>query len=196
MAHAHFTARWAAAVPAPPPGQVDYFDQTLPSLGLRVAPSGRKTWFVMYRVSGRLRRYTLGTYPAVSLADARQRATDARHSVAHGGDPPMQRQADPARPHGGRAGDAVPRPLRHSPEEELARRRALPRHRGPAGMGPASRRRRASAGRRRSPGPDRRAWAPIAANRVLALVGSSPYRGYSYGRCLPRCLVLSASIMF
>ena len=38
--------------------------------------------------------------------------------------------------------------------------------------------------------------APIAANRVLALVGSSPYRGYSYGRCLPRCLVLSASIMF
>ena len=87
MAHAHFTARWVAAVPAPPEGQVDYFDQTPPSLGLRVAPSGRKTWFVMYRASGRLRRYTLGTYPAVSLADARQRATDARHSVAHGGDP-------------------------------------------------------------------------------------------------------------
>ena len=49
MAHAHFTARWVAAVPAPPQGQVDYFDQTPPSLGLRVAPSGRKTWFVMYR---------------------------------------------------------------------------------------------------------------------------------------------------
>ena len=92
MAHAHFTARWVAAVPAPPQGQVDYFDQTPPSLGLRVAPSGRKTWFVMYRASGRLRRYTLGTYPAVSLADARQRATDARHSVAHGGDPAQARQ--------------------------------------------------------------------------------------------------------
>ena len=92
MAHAHFTARWVAAVPAPPEGQVDYFDQTPPSLGLRVAPSGRKTWFVMYRASGRLRRYTLGTYPAVSLADARQRATDARHSVAHGGDPAQARQ--------------------------------------------------------------------------------------------------------
>ena len=93
MAHAHFTARWVAAVPAPPRGQVDYFDQTPPSLGLRVAPSGRKTWFVMYRAHGRLRRYTLGTYPAVSLAEARQRATDARHSVAHGGDPATQRQA-------------------------------------------------------------------------------------------------------
>jgi integrase len=92
MAHAHFTARWVAAVPAPPRGQVDYFDQTPPSLGLRVAPSGRKTWFVMYRAHGRLRRYTLGTYPALSLADARQRATDARHSVAHGGDPATQRQ--------------------------------------------------------------------------------------------------------
>ena len=67
--------------------------QTPPSLGLRVAPSGRKTWFVMYRAHGRLRRYTLGTYPAMSLADARQRATDARHSVAHGGDPAAQRQA-------------------------------------------------------------------------------------------------------
>ena len=92
MAHAHFTARWVAAVPAPPQGQVDYFDQTPPSVGLRVATSGRKTWFIMYRAYGRLRRYTLGTYPAVSLADARQRATDARHSVAHGGDPATQRQ--------------------------------------------------------------------------------------------------------
>ena len=92
MPHAHFTARWVAAVPAPSQGQVDYFDQTPPSLGLRVAPSGRKTWFVMYRASGRLRRYTLGTYPAVSLADARQRATDARHSVAHGGDPAQARR--------------------------------------------------------------------------------------------------------
>ncbi|HEY5865031.1 MAG TPA: integrase arm-type DNA-binding domain-containing protein, partial [Candidatus Tectomicrobia bacterium] len=92
MPHAHFTARWVAAAPAPPEGQVDYFDQTPPSLGLRVAPSGRKTWFVMYCASGRLRRYTLGTYPAVSLADARQRATDARHRVAHGGDPAQARQ--------------------------------------------------------------------------------------------------------
>jgi integrase len=81
-----------AAVPAPSVGQHDYFDQKPPGLGLRVTPRGRKTWFVMYRVHGRLRRYTLGTYPSVSLADARQRATDARHSVAHGGDPATVRQ--------------------------------------------------------------------------------------------------------
>ena len=93
MAKAHFTARWVAAVSAPQTGQVDYFDQKPPGLGLRVTPGGRKTWFVMYRHHSRLRRYTLGTYPALGLADARQRATDARHSVAHGGDPAAARQA-------------------------------------------------------------------------------------------------------
>ena len=93
MAKAHFTARWVAAVPASVVGQVDYFDQKPPGLGLRVSPGGRKTWFVMYRASGRLRRYTLGTYPALGLADARQLATDARHRVAHGGDPAQARQA-------------------------------------------------------------------------------------------------------
>ena len=92
MAKAHFTARWVAAVPAPVVGQVDYFDQKPPGLGLRVTPGGRKTWFLMYRASGRLRRYTLGTYPALSLADARQLATDARHRVAHGGDPAQARR--------------------------------------------------------------------------------------------------------
>lgn len=94
MPKAHFTARWVATVPAPRVGQVDYFDTTPPSLGVRVAPSGRKTWFVMYRHHGRLRRYTLGTYPAIRLADARQRATDARYLVAHGGDPAAARKAD------------------------------------------------------------------------------------------------------
>lgn len=94
MARVSFTARWVASVSAPLVGQHDYFDQRPPGLGLRVAPSGRKSWFVMYRCHGRLRRYTLGTYPALSLADARQLATDARHSVAHGGDPAAVRQAD------------------------------------------------------------------------------------------------------
>ena len=30
----------------PTVGQVDYFDTKPPSVGLRVAPSGRKTWFI------------------------------------------------------------------------------------------------------------------------------------------------------
>jgi integrase len=72
-------------------GQVDYFDTKPPSLGLRVSSSGRKTWFIMYRSKGRLRRLTLGTYPALSLADARGQAAAARHVVAEGEDPAVQK---------------------------------------------------------------------------------------------------------
>jgi hypothetical protein len=45
-------------------------------VGLRVSSQGRKTWFVMYRSGGRLRRYTLGMYPVLSLADARAQAAE------------------------------------------------------------------------------------------------------------------------
>ena len=91
MARATFTARWVAAVNSSVMGQVDYFDVKPPKLGLRVSSSGRKTWFIMYRSNGRLRRLTLGTYPALSLADARGQATAARHAVAEGEDPAVQK---------------------------------------------------------------------------------------------------------
>ena len=92
MPHASFTARWIMAVRPPASGQIDYFDTHPPGVGLRVAVSGRKTWFVMYRAHGRLRRFTLGTYPTLSLADARKQALDARHAVVQGEDPATQKQ--------------------------------------------------------------------------------------------------------
>ena len=91
MARATFTARWVAAAKLPAMGQSDYFDLKPPNLGLRVSSSGRKTWFIMYRSKGRLRRLTLGTYPALSLADARGQAMAARHAIAEGEDPAVQK---------------------------------------------------------------------------------------------------------
>ena len=41
-------------------------------LGGRVSPAGRKSWIYMYRFDGRPRRMTLGSYPAMGLANARQ----------------------------------------------------------------------------------------------------------------------------
>ena len=93
MPRATFTARWVAAVQPSTVGQTDYFDVKPPNLGLRVSSSGRKTWFIMYRSKGRLRRLTLGTYPALSLADAREQAAAARHAVAEGEDPSMEKYA-------------------------------------------------------------------------------------------------------
>ena len=61
--------------------RTDYYDATAPGLVLRVAESGRKSWCVVYRVSRRKRRMTLGTYPAVTLAAARKKAREARAQV-------------------------------------------------------------------------------------------------------------------
>jgi integrase len=93
MAKATFTARWVEGVKPPATGQIDYFDAKPPGVGLRVSNKGRKTWFVMYRSGGRLRRLTLGTYPALTLADARDQATAAKHTVAKGEDPALQKQS-------------------------------------------------------------------------------------------------------
>lgn len=68
----------------PPNGQVEYFDALQPAFGLRVSYSGTKSWVVMTRIDGKLVRYTLGRYPAISLADARRSARDALQKAAAG----------------------------------------------------------------------------------------------------------------
>ena len=82
MPQHHFTARWVDTIKPAASGRVDYFDTQAPNVGLRVAEGGRKTWFVMYRIHGRLRRLTLGTYPTLSLADARDKALKARNYMS------------------------------------------------------------------------------------------------------------------
>ena len=59
---------------AKPGSRDEYWDTYLPAFGLRVTDHGRKTWQIMYRVNGRQRRLTIGTYPATSLKDARKLA--------------------------------------------------------------------------------------------------------------------------
>ena len=79
---------------APPAsGQTDYFDELLPGFGLRVSATGRRSWFVFYRVKdgpqqGKQRRYTLPlSAEAIGLADARQAARDVMRRVEVGEDP-------------------------------------------------------------------------------------------------------------
>ena len=50
---------------------------TEPGFGLRIAPSGRKSFVYLYRFEGKPRRMTLGVYPRVSLADAREEVAKA-----------------------------------------------------------------------------------------------------------------------
>lgn len=53
----------------------------------------RKTWLFRFQVDGKRRALGLGSYPAVGLADARQKAAAARASIAKGVDPIDHRSA-------------------------------------------------------------------------------------------------------
>jgi integrase len=92
MPRVALTDRTVASLPPTPGKQVDYFDERMPGFGVRVSPSGRRSWIVLYRASGRLRRLTLGRYPYVSLADARAKAKLTIGEVIQGGDPAAEKR--------------------------------------------------------------------------------------------------------
>ena len=62
-------------------------DAVLPGFYLVIQPSGAKSWAVRYRYGGRSRKLTLGPYPALDLAVARERGRDALQTLALGRDP-------------------------------------------------------------------------------------------------------------
>ena len=54
---------------------------------VRVAPSGAKTWQFIYTFNAKKRRVTLGTYPGMSLKDAKEPCTKLRDCLSRGIDP-------------------------------------------------------------------------------------------------------------
>jgi integrase len=83
------TARTVETI-APEPGRKysrEYPDQLLPGLFLNVQPSGHKSWCVRYRLNGESAKYTLGSWPAVDLATARDLGRKALIEVKRGKDP-------------------------------------------------------------------------------------------------------------
>lgn len=62
-------------------------------LGLRVSPSKAASWVYRYMLRGKAREMGLGSYPEITLADARALATEARRQKALGTDPIAMRDA-------------------------------------------------------------------------------------------------------
>ena len=56
-------------------------------LYLFVTPSGGKLWHFKYRFDNKEKKLAFGSYPEISLQDARQRRDDARKLLANGVDP-------------------------------------------------------------------------------------------------------------
>lgn len=70
-----------------PGKRIEIWDSKVPGFGMRVTPSGTRSFVLMYRVNGHQRRLTLGQYPILTLARAREKAITALQQVGDGIDP-------------------------------------------------------------------------------------------------------------
>lgn len=79
----------------------DYFvwDSEMAGFGVRVFASGRKSYLVQYRASGRSRRKSIGRHGVLTADEARTEARKLLGDVAKGGNPAEERQQQLRAPH-------------------------------------------------------------------------------------------------
>jgi len=84
-------------IEAAEPGEADYFlwDDDVPGFGLRVYPSGTKSFLLQYRQGARTRRLKLGRYPVLSPEEARRLAIRRLAEALEGKDPRAKPKASP-----------------------------------------------------------------------------------------------------
>lgn len=61
---------------------------------LTIAASGSRLWYFRYRLDGKESRLSLGTYPHVTLTEARERRDAARKLLSAGINPSQQRKSE------------------------------------------------------------------------------------------------------
>lgn len=75
-----------------PEKQIEVFDSKEKGLALRVTPNRHRSFVFRYRFGGRVKRYTMGSFPALSLGQARKEAKRLVVSIARGVDPLEERK--------------------------------------------------------------------------------------------------------
>ncbi len=91
MARINLTARVVQGIKAKAV-RSEYFDENLPGFFLRVTPAGVKSYGIMYRHAGQLKRYTIGTTDQWELAAARDEARERIREAARGDDPAAKKK--------------------------------------------------------------------------------------------------------
>jgi integrase len=87
MAKRHLTDKSVQHLKPPATGELEVFDLGYPGLALRVGHGGAKSFELFYRTGGKLRRETLGRWPQITLADARDAWRKTRERISKGEDP-------------------------------------------------------------------------------------------------------------
>jgi Arm DNA-binding domain len=59
-----------------------------------IDPSGSKLWRMRYRFEGKASMISLGSFPRVSLLDARKKRDDAKRLLANGTNPSLSRKVE------------------------------------------------------------------------------------------------------
>jgi integrase len=80
----HLTAASVERIKPPRQGTIEIFDLGYPGLALRVGHGGAKSFEVFYRTKGKLKRESLGRWPAISLGEARETWRKTREAIAKG----------------------------------------------------------------------------------------------------------------
>jgi len=69
-----------------------YTDALVRGLHIWVKPSLRKYWIFRYTLGGNSHNISLGSFPAMSIAEARIKAQEARDTLNHGVNPLSERR--------------------------------------------------------------------------------------------------------
>lgn len=94
----HITDRLVRELVPPPSGNRKVYDDEIKGFGVRITANGARAFILNYRIHGRERRYTIGGYPAWSVAAARKEAAELVKQIDRGHDPLEARQEDRAAP--------------------------------------------------------------------------------------------------
>ncbi|WP_234567982.1 tyrosine-type recombinase/integrase [Rhodohalobacter sp. 614A] len=83
--------------PAPEKKRIEVYDTVVNGLALRVTPTGHKSFVYRYRYNDKVKRFTIGTYPNMSLSIARDEARGISNQL-HKGIDPLQEKKERMKP--------------------------------------------------------------------------------------------------
>ncbi len=92
-----FTKTMIARLPCPPKGKRStYYDMKVPKLAVRITSAGSRTFYVVKRTGSSMAWLRLGTFPDMTVENARKAAEAALGQYAQGNDPVEQKRTDKA----------------------------------------------------------------------------------------------------